>query len=148
MKPAPVGGVTGGAGLSGTSVAPGRGGQTVSKKVYTVSELLDDLNKGIFTELYEGRNVDGYRRNMQNIYVGRLIQQVFMAPDFDQVLPPGTYHIYQTDIPALLKDALRQQQRLFRKALANPATDKMTRLHLQDLDNLITGKFAEELKGK
>jgi uncharacterized protein DUF4953/uncharacterized protein DUF5117/uncharacterized protein DUF5118 len=155
-----VGGHSGKGGLSGTggssnaggqSVAGGSsnaGGQSGSKKVYTVSELLDDLNKGIFTELYEGRNVDGYRRNMQNIYVGRLIQQVFMAPDFDQLLPPGTYHIYQTDIPALLKDALRQQQRLFRKALANPATDKMTRLHLQDLDNLIAGKFAEELKGK
>jgi Met-zincin/Domain of unknown function (DUF5117)/Domain of unknown function (DUF5118) len=124
------------------------GQPSAPKKTYTVAELFDDLNKGIFTELYEGRNVDGYRRNMQNIYVGRLIQQAFTAPDIDFILPPSTYHIYQTDIPALMKDALRQQQRLFKKALASPTIDKMTRLHLQDLDMLIDGKFAEVRNGK
>jgi hypothetical protein len=60
------------------------------------------------------------------------------------VLPATTYHISQTDLVALLKDALRQQQQLIKKALASPSPDKMTRLHLQDLNTRIAGKFAEE----
>ncbi len=62
--------------------------------------------------------------------------------------PAMTYHIYQTDIPALLKDALRKQQALFKKALANPALDKMTRLHLNELNTIIDGQFAAERSGK
>jgi hypothetical protein len=123
--------------------ATGRTG-SATKKTYTVTELLDDLNKGIFRELYEGKNVDAYRRNLQNIYVGRLIEQAYAPSDQNFILPPTTYHIAQTDLLALLKDALRQQQKLFKKAMANPALDKMTRLHLQDLDTRISGKFAEE----
>ncbi|HXO73770.1 MAG TPA: zinc-dependent metalloprotease, partial [Puia sp.] len=49
-------------------------GNTSGSKVYTVGEFLDDLNKGIFTELYEGRNVDAYRRNLQKAYVARVIR--------------------------------------------------------------------------
>ncbi|HWK02753.1 MAG TPA: zinc-dependent metalloprotease [Puia sp.] len=115
-----------------------------TKKTYTVTELLDDLNKGIFRELYEGKNVDAYRRNLQKIYVGRLIEQAFTPSDQNLILPPSTYHIAQTDLLALLKDALRQQQKLFKKAMVSPTLDKMTRLHLQDLDTRISGKFAEE----
>ncbi|HXB09037.1 MAG TPA: zinc-dependent metalloprotease [Puia sp.] len=123
-------------------------GRPTPQKIYTLAEFLDDLNKGIFTELYEGKNIDAYRRNLQKTYVGRLIQQAFDKPDFSMVEPMMTYHIYQTDIPALLKDALRQQQALMRKALAGPGLDKMTRLHLQELNSLIEGQFAAVLNGK
>lgn len=118
------------------------------KKVYTLQEYFDDLNKGIFTELYESKNVDAYRRNLQNTYVARLIRQAFDKPDVDQILPYMTYHIYQTDIPALIKDALRQQQALMRKALAGAGLDKMTRLHLRELDGTIEAQFAAEKNGK
>jgi hypothetical protein len=117
-------------------------------KVYTLSEFFDDLNHGIFTELYEHRNVDAYRRNLQKTYVARLMQQAFTGPDFSMMEPAYTYHIYQTDIPSLIKDALRQQQRLFRSARANPSLDKMTRLHLQEMDDLIEGQFRAEKDGK
>jgi hypothetical protein len=117
------------------------------EKVYTVGEFLDDLNKGIFTELYEGRNVDAYRRNLQKAYVARVIRQAFDKPDVDMLLPPMTFHIYQTDIPGLLKDALRQEQVLFKKALANPGLDKLTRLHLRELNTLIEGQWTQEKNG-
>jgi hypothetical protein len=112
------------------------------KKTYTVNNLLTDLNKGIFKELYEGKNVDSYRRNMQKIYVGRLIQQVFVAGDPLSTIPNGgAYHISQTDLMYLLKDAMKQQQQLFKKALQNPSLDKLTRFHLQDLSDRITAAF-------
>jgi hypothetical protein len=122
-------------------------GSTSGSKVYTVGEFLDDMNKGIFTELYENKNVDTYRRNLQKAYVARMIRQAFDKPDVDQLLPPMTFHIYQTDIPGLLKEALRQEQVLFRKALANPGLDKMTRLHLRELNTLIDGQWTQEKNG-
>jgi len=123
-------------------------GNTSGAKVYTLGEFFDDLNKGIFTELYEGKNVDAYRRNLQKAYVARMIRQAFDKPDVDALLPYMTFHIYQTDIPGLMKDALRQEQVLFRKALANPGLDKMTRLHLRELNTLIDGQWASERNGK
>ena len=123
-------------------------GNTSGSKVYTLGEFFDDMNKGIFTELYEGKNVDAYRRNLQKAYVARMIRQAFDKPDVDQLLPYMTFHIYQTDIPGLMKDALRQEQVLFRKALANPGLDKMTRLHLRELNTLIEGQWTAERNGK
>jgi hypothetical protein len=115
------------------------------KKIYTVNDLLTDLNKGIFKELYEGKNVDSYRRNMQKIYLGRLIQQVFVAGDPLSTIPTGgAYHISQTDLMYLLKDAMKQQQQLFKKALQNPSLNKLTRFHVQDLSDRITAAFHAE----
>lgn len=114
------------------------------KKIYTVSNLIDDLNKGIFKELYAGKNVDTYRRNMQKIYVGRLIQQVFVAGDPSTVITGYGYRISQTDLMYLLKDAMRQQQQLCRKALQNSSLDKYTRMHLQDLIARIEAGFKME----
>ncbi|HEY1202388.1 MAG TPA: zinc-dependent metalloprotease, partial [Niastella sp.] len=48
------------------------------KKAYTLNEMLQDLNKSIFTEVYAGKSVDVYRRGLQKTYVSRLLQQVFM----------------------------------------------------------------------
>ncbi|BAV07617.1 protein of unknown function [Filimonas lacunae] len=115
------------------------------KKVYTVTDLLNDLNKGIFKELYEGKNVDSYRRNMQKIYVGRLIQQVFIAGDpLSTITGSFTYHLTQTDLMFLLKDAMKQQQQLCKKALLNPSLDKPTKYHLQDLIQRIDAGFKME----
>lgn len=114
------------------------------KKVYTVTDLLNDLNKGIFTELYAGKNVDSYRRNMQKIYVGRLIQQVFVAGDPLSTIQMGSYYISQTDIMFLMKEAMRQQQQLCRKALQSGSLDKPTRMHLQDLIARIDAGFKME----
>ena len=114
------------------------------KKTYTVTELLNDLNKGIFKEIYEGKNVDSYRRNMQKIYVGRLIQQVFVAGDPLSTLTGYGYHISQTDLMYLLKDAMRQQQQLCKKALQNGSLNKLTRMHLQDLIARIEAGFTME----
>jgi hypothetical protein len=122
--------------------------QSSKQKVYTVSDLLDDLNKGIFKEIYEGKNVDSYRRNMQKIYVGRLLEQTFTPDNLSQIVAPMAYHISQTDLTSLLRDNLRQLQRLCKKTLLRPTVDHLTRLHLQELDERITSKFAADIKGQ
>lgn len=122
--------------------------QNKGKKIYTLSDLLDDLNKGIFKELYAGKNVDFYKRNMQKIYLERIFVEIFRPADMNMILSGTSFHFVQTDIPALFKDMLKQQQRLFRKALQNPSINKLTRLHLEDLDARISAKFMAEKKGE
>ncbi|RXK81199.1 zinc-dependent metalloprotease [Filimonas effusa] len=114
------------------------------KKVYTVADLFNDMNKGIFAELYAGKSVDSYRRNLQKIYVGRLIQQVFVAGDPLSTIQMGGYHISQTDIMYVMKDVMRQQQQLCRKVLQSGSVDKLTRMHLQDIISRIDAGFKME----
>ncbi len=123
-------------------------GKPNAPKVYTLSEMLEDMNRSIFTELYEGKNVDGYRRALQKAYVGRLLQQAYEQVSMSMLEPALTFHMYQSDMPGLLKQTLREQQAMFRKALANPGTDKMTRIHLQEMSTMIEGKFAAEKQGR
>ena len=39
------------------------------EKAYTVTNLMKDLRRGIFSELYNGTKTDAYRRNLQRSYV-------------------------------------------------------------------------------
>jgi hypothetical protein len=120
-------------------------------KAYTISEMLLDLNKGIFAELYAGKNVDVYRRNMQKIYVNRLLAQAYSQiseGDLSTMLPAFGTNYYNSDIRSFIKDNLQQLLALIKKAQANPATDKLTRMHLQELELRIATKFAAEKRGE
>ena len=118
------------------------------KKAYTLNEMLQDLNKAIFTEVYAGKSVDVYRRGLQKAYVGRLLQQVFTQindGDISTMVVPFGYNYVNSDAYALLRDNLNQILALVKQAKAG-AVDKYTRLHLQDLENRITAKFNAEKK--
>jgi hypothetical protein len=39
------------------------------RKLYTVEEFLDDLRKGVWTELYSSKPINLYRRNLQRTYI-------------------------------------------------------------------------------
>ncbi len=61
-------------------------------------------------------------------------------------------NITQTDIVVLIKDAIKQQLLLFKKALKNPSLDKPTRLHLQEMISRISAartaaSMGESYKG-
>ncbi|EDM36007.1 hypothetical protein PBAL39_23407 [Pedobacter sp. BAL39] len=116
-------------------------------KIYTVSELFNDLNKGIFKEIYAGKNVDFYRRNMQKLYVYRLLVQGFYTNDMSSITGPNTYHFTVTDLNSIIREQLRIQQSLFKQALKRPGLDKWTKIHLKEMDMMISQKFAGENSG-
>lgn len=123
-----------------------------NQKTYTLTEMLNDLNRNIFKEVYEGKKVDMYRRNLQKSYVNRLVQQVFTPgvnseSNISDIVMPWGYHFLRSDIPLLLKDNLRTLEALCKKGMANPGIDKMTRLHLEDMYTTISAKFAAEKRG-
>lgn len=116
-------------------------------KSYTINELFSDLDKGIYKEIYAGQNVDFYRRNMQKLYVWRLLIQGFYNMDMSMIGAPNTFRFTITDINGIIREELRKQQQLFRKALAAPGLNEVTKLHLKELVNMIDNKFNAEKIG-
>ncbi|WP_246001696.1 zinc-dependent metalloprotease [Mucilaginibacter gracilis] len=120
--------------------------QETTTRTYTITDLLSDLDHGIFAEIYAGKNVDFYRRNMQKYYVYRLLVQAFLENEMNTIMPE-VYHFTVTDVNAILRDELKKQQALFKREARNPALNKITRLHLNEIDELIQRRFTAEKNG-
>ncbi len=106
-------------------------------KAYTVSELLTDLRKSIFSELPARASVDLYRRQLQKIYVERLI-----ALTKEQSQPPASFFGFVPANLNKLQDGLSQvryQLRVLEGEIRNAAGsgNVATRAHLLDLQDRI-----------
>lgn len=96
------------------------------------------------TELVLKKPVDIYRRNLQKAYIERIGQIINPAATssaggivFRIGSPAAMADTRKSDIISLLKGNLRTLQAEIKSAL--PATgDKMTRYHLQDVNDRIT----------
>ncbi|HEY4289850.1 MAG TPA: zinc-dependent metalloprotease [Puia sp.] len=101
-------------------------------KPYTVDELLDDLTRGIFAEADAHRPVDLYRRNLQKMYVDRLIAIVQPVTGGS----PATTDFYDSmrdgDVATLVEDHCRRVLSILTKAIPF-AANRMTRLHWAEL---------------
>ena len=114
------------------------------KTVYSASEMVTDLRKGIWSELSARKPIDIYRRNLQKAFVEQLIgnlrpdgtptitlssgrgTSVFMASDYSKT----------TDAISIAKAQLRSLQSEIRAAL--PAyKDAASRAHLHDVSDRI-----------
>jgi hypothetical protein len=111
------------------------------KKAYGLQEFFTDLDNAIYTELYQGRNVDVYRRNLQQTYLNRMLEQAF-APDDQYHILIGSFHPTFSDLQGVLRDELLKQQALIKKNLLRPGLDNMTRIHLREMNDKIVRKFA------
>jgi Met-zincin/Domain of unknown function (DUF5117)/Domain of unknown function (DUF5118) len=49
---------------------------TLGSKAYTVTEMLHDLQSGVFGELAMGKPIDMYRRNLQKAYVNKIVSLI------------------------------------------------------------------------
>lgn len=96
------------------------------QEAFSVVELMDDLRKGIFEELYASKKVDAYRRNLQRSYVDlatAYVQQL-KSNENDDVL--------KSDIVSLMRGEMEQLRKdiNLRKTRSN---DTLTRYHWVDL---------------
>ncbi len=115
---------------------------------YTVEELMQDMDKMIFKELYTGKSVSFYRRNLQKIYINRLLDMVYPSDNMDQMFSGmnGMYSYYQTDMSDILKAVLLKEQQLIARYQADPRMDKETQRHLKELNIKIKKMGEKELK--
>ena len=94
-------------------------------KAYRAAEFLGDLRGGIFSELAATAiNVDGYRRNLQRLYIGTLSDRL-------NGRTPAT-----GDERPFFRGELRAISAEIAKALPR-ATDRVTRMHLEDVRDQI-----------
>jgi Met-zincin/Domain of unknown function (DUF5117)/Domain of unknown function (DUF5118) len=116
---------------------------------YTLDEMLTDLQKGIWSELATKKPIDMYRRGLQKTYVDKLIEiyssinsnapQGFTISFGNIVLPD----VKKTDIGSMVLGQLNQLRGLANSSAAG-YTDKMSKLHLQD----IAQRIKNALDGK
>ncbi len=88
---------------------------------YVISDLMKDLEKGIFSELASGKKIDLYRRNLQKVYVAELIE---LLED-----EKSTYQ--NSDIPSLARASLVSLKSKSKSGAGRQSG--VSRAHLQDL---------------
>ncbi len=117
----------------------------LGNNAYKATELMDDLRRAVFSEIYTKKATDIYRRNLQKMFVERIIGLLpSAAPQSSgaggitivfQVSP--SLSVKNTDTYSILKGTLRTLRADMRSALPG-ITDNITKLHLQDLIDRIS----------
>jgi hypothetical protein len=103
---------------------------------YKITELFDDLRKGIWTELPAGRSIDVHRRALQRAHIERL--ELLLTGEEPNV--PAAFRRFvgpqinasQSDIRPMARGELKTLQRQIRSAIPR-TSDTMSKLHLEDL---------------
>ncbi|WP_026914522.1 zinc-dependent metalloprotease [Christiangramia portivictoriae] len=106
------------------------------KSAYSLLDMMTDLRRGLWSEIYNGRSIDRYRRNLQRAYVEKMGE--LMTEEQDEI--PARYrswvtrsnlNVSQSDIRPVVRGELTTLQRQLRNT-ANSG-DTLTRYHKQDL---------------
>ncbi|MDG1275884.1 MAG: zinc-dependent metalloprotease [Algoriphagus sp.] len=102
---------------------------------YKMTELFDDLRKGIWTELSSGRTIDVHRRALQRAHIERLEllltgSEPNLPANFRRFAGPQI-NASQSDIRPMARGELKTLQANIRSAIPR-TSDKMSKLHLED----------------
>jgi hypothetical protein len=106
-----------------------------ASKAYTLINMMRDLRKGVWSEIYAGRSIDTYRRNLQRAHLDRLDFLLNEAKD-QKGANSGYYkksgiNINQSDVKSVARGELKRLQRDV-KAASNRG-NTLTRYHLKDV---------------
>ncbi len=112
-------------------------------KTYTASELLNDVQGNLFAELKTKKPIDSYRRRLQKSYVEKLNNianpntsgngVIFSTAGFSSLYGSD---LKMSDLPSIVTAQLTELRTLVNATLPL-TTDRMTRLHLLDLQKRI-----------
>ena len=115
-----------------------------NQEAYTVAELMDTLTDEIFAEVKAGKNVDSYRRNLQRLYIDRLVMMMLnqrpsplMRPAPEDARSLARYHL------AMLSDQMEE-------VLESDGLDVATKAHLMEtharIDQAMDAELSREYK--
>jgi hypothetical protein len=111
----------------------------VGTNAYTVTELLADLKKGIWSELATAKATDIYRRNLQKSYVSTL-SNLLTPPSISSPIPGLVISSGGLNDKSDAKSIIRAHLAALRTEIAAAgarAADPLTKYHLQDLADRI-----------
>jgi hypothetical protein len=112
---------------------------------YTIDEMMDDVRKGVWSELSTKKPIDPYRRNLQKAYAEKLIDILTPAAPAQTLViqqggrgggftPPPA--IKNTDVTSVVRGQLRTLQSEINASIPG-TTDRMSKYHLQDVSDRI-----------
>ena len=103
---------------------------------YSLMDMMTELRKGIWSEIYNGRTIDRYRRNLQRAYVERM--EFLMTEEQDEIparwrswVTRSNVNVAQSDIRPIVRGELNTLERQLRNSINSG--DQLTRYHKQDL---------------
>ncbi|SEL68467.1 zinc-dependent metalloprotease [Parapedobacter koreensis] len=97
---------------------------------YRVTDLFNDLDKGIWSELAKGQAIDIYRRNLQKHYVGSLAD--LLTPPSAEMRSRGVPDPTQSDVSSVARGQLIILRNRVSTAI-RATKDNLSKFHLQDL---------------
>ena len=102
------------------------------KEAYNLVAMFSTLRKGVWSEIYNGRSIDTYRRNLQKAHIERLDYLLNTAANQRGRFGSASVNVGQSDIKSFARGELNRLKRDVRKA-ASRASDTTSRYHLQDV---------------
>jgi len=103
---------------------------------YGVDELLNDMKKGIWSELSSKKKIDGYRRNLQKSYAERVISLLGNTGSTLTISMTGAISSgpdpKKTDVTSIVRAHLSSlRSEILAASVGMP--DNMSKYHLQDV---------------
>ena len=100
--------------------------QRNGNKAYTPLAMLNEVKRGVYSELYSGKAVDAYRRNLQRSFIDAASKVIEKATseDSDKLLKSDVVALMRGEMQGLKSDLNN------RKSLSG---DALTRYHYEDL---------------
>ena len=108
-----------------------------AKHTYAMDKMMDELKKGIWSELATKKAIDGNRRNLQKAYVEALVNIINNPAPAPM---PGQMNMFNTrtsDVTSVARAQLVALKTQVHSAIPG-TTDKMSKYHLQDVEARIT----------
>ena len=104
-------------------------------KAYKYVNMMEDLRKGIWKEVYESKPIETFRRNLQLAYIERI--EYLLNEDQDYISPNYRSYITsikvsQSDIRSVASSQLLEIEKDLKKYLRNNK-DRMSKIHAQNL---------------
>lgn len=106
-------------------------GEMNGDDAYTITQMLQDLRRGLWAEAYAGRNIDGFRRNLQRSHVDMLMK--LMSSDAGR----------RTDVSAAVRSELESIRSMARSS-SGKYRSGINRAHLRDVEAMV----SDFLEGK
>ena len=109
------------------------------KNAYSLIEMMTDLRKGIFNEVYNNEIIDVYRRNLQLAYLDRIS---YLMSNEQSSTPSWARNyvtsvkVSQSDIRTVAANQLIELRKDLKKH--KNKSDKMTKMHLEMVQNKIS----------
>jgi len=115
-------------------------------KAYTLLEMMSDLKKGIWREIYTNQPIDVYRRNLQLAYLDRInyimTEEQGSVPSFFRSRVT-TVKVSQSDIRTIAVGQLSELEKEIKKSIKKNS-DTMSKMHLETaatkINRILNGK--------